>query len=90
MNNEKVVAKVNDVMRRGFEIPADKLIPSATLFEDLGLDSLDVVDMLVHLEENIGVKVDGEQIMKVRTLQDIYTLVENLAAEPGAHIKLDI
>ena len=88
--NDKVVAKVNEVMRQGFEIPPEKLVPTATLFGDLGLDSLDAVDMLVHLEENIGVKVDGEKIMGVRTLQDIYNLIDNLASEPGAQVRLDL
>ena len=50
-------------------------IPEAKLFEELGLDSLDAVDMLVYLEENLGVKVEGERLAKIRTLQDVYQLV---------------
>jgi acyl carrier protein len=39
---------------------------------------LDAIDMLVHLEERLGVKVDGEKLMQVRTLQDVYTMIEEL------------
>lgn len=78
MNQEDIRTRVNELMHQGFEIPADKLQPEATLFEELGLDSLDAVDMLVHLEENIGIKVEGEKLAKVRTLQDVYQLVADV------------
>ncbi len=79
MNQEEIRTKVNELMHRGFEIPMEKLAPSATLFDELGLDSLDAVDMLVHLEENLGIKVEGERLAKVRTLQDVYQLVSDVA-----------
>ena len=83
MSNPILVAPineaVNEIMHAGFEIPMEKLLPEANLFTDLGLDSLDAVDMLVHLEDKLGVKVDGEKLLKVRTLQDIYDLVQELS-----------
>ncbi|MBC7691979.1 MAG: acyl carrier protein [Methylotenera sp.] len=72
-------------MHQGFEIPVDKLQPTAILFEDLGLDSLDAVDMLVLLEEKMKIKVDTERLQKVRTLQDVYLLVTDLTS--AAHLK---
>lgn len=84
-----VVSQVNLLMHEGFEIPFEKLTPSATLFGDLGLDSLDAVDMLVNLEDKIGVKVEVDRIKAVRTLQDIYDLVESLSATPGMKIQVD-
>ncbi len=80
----EVKAKVNDLFIKGFEIPAEKLSPTASLYEDLGLDSLDAVDMLVHLEEAFHIKVDGERLMDVRTLQNVYDLVEEVAHSKGA------
>ena len=85
MNNAEIVTKVNELMHRGFEIPMDKLTPDATLFDQLGLDSLDAVDMLVHLEDKLSVKVEGDRFQGVRTLGDVYKLVGELAGrEPGA------
>jgi acyl carrier protein len=78
MTNSSIIAQVNEIMHSGFEIPVEKLSPEANLFSDLGLDSLDAIDMLVHLEERLGVKVDGEKLMQVRTLQDVYTMIEEL------------
>ena len=79
MTNPKIIAEVNEIMNKGFEIPVEKLTPEANLFTDLGLDSLDAVDMLVHLEDKLGVKVDGEKLMKVRTMQDVYNLIQELS-----------
>ncbi len=91
MNKSDVVIKVNELMQKGFELPIEKLVPEANLFQDLGLDSLDTVDMLVHLEENLKVRVDNERIMKVRTLQDIYDLVFDLAHKaPRENIQLEV
>jgi acyl carrier protein len=75
MDHEEIKAKVNELMHRGFEIPMEKLTPESKLFEELGLDSLDAVDMLVHLEDNLGVKVAGEKLSHIKTLQDVYELV---------------
>jgi acyl carrier protein len=77
----KIVLKVNELMQEGFEIPTEKLLPTATVFEDLGLDSLDAVDMLVNLEDKFGIKVDVERLKTVRTLQDIYNLASDLTLQ---------
>lgn len=74
LNQQNITSQVNDLLIQGFEISPDKLIPSALLKEDLGLDSLDAVDMLVHLEGNFGVKIDGEKLLKIKTLEDVYVL----------------
>jgi len=81
MLSQDLVAQVNKLMMEGFEIPAEKLKPEAQLFADLGLDSLDAVDMVVYLEEKIKLKVDAERMTQVRTLGDVYKLVEDLVAE---------
>jgi acyl carrier protein len=75
VNFEQVKLKVNELLAEGFEIPLEKLVPDAELKKDLGLDSLDAVDMLVILEEKIEMKVDGEKLQGVVRLQDVYNLV---------------
>ena len=83
LTRDQIISKVNDVMHKGFEIPLENLKPSTTLFEDLKLDSLDAVDMLVHLEEKFGAKIEGERLMTIRTMQDIYDLVSEISSEPA-------
>ena len=78
MNREEIASRVNELLSTGFEIPKEKLVPTANLFADLGLDSLDAVDMLVYLEENLKIKVQGERLISVRTVEDVYVLVDEI------------
>ncbi len=80
MMEQEIVSKVNALMARGFELSEKDLVPTARLKEDLGLDSLDAVDMLVHLEESLGSRIEGERLMQVKTLSDVYGLVKEAAA----------
>ena len=52
-----------------FGVPEDDVAPDAT-FEALGLDSLDVVELTLVLEEETGVKLEDEELEDVRTVQD--------------------
>ncbi len=70
----EIIDQVNQLMRAEFEIPREKLQPTSSLKEDLGLDSLDAVDMLVYLEERLGTKLDAERLAQVQTLGDVYLL----------------
>jgi acyl carrier protein len=75
MNEYEVQQRVNELMARGFELKPEQLVSTSRLKEDLGLDSLDAVDMLVYLEETIGTRIEGERLMHVKTLGDVYLLV---------------
>lgn len=82
--SQDIINQVNRLMQEGFELPAEKLVPTATLMADLGLDSLDAVDMLVHIEEKLGIKVEGDQLMNLRTLQDVYILAQEATLQSSA------
>lgn len=82
----EVIQQVNKLMHTGFEIPEEKLVPTATLVGDLGLDSLDAVDMLVYIEETLSVKVEGERLASVRTLQDVYVLASESLARSSSEM----
>jgi acyl carrier protein len=78
MDYSEIVKRVNQTLHEGFEIPLEDLKPEATLFDQLELDSLDAIDLLVHLEEKMQLKVEGEVFKDVRTMQDVYTMVEKV------------
>jgi len=72
-------ARVNRVLAEEFELDPDEFRDDANLYEDLGLDSLDAVDMVVALEKEYGLKfTDEEALRSVRTMHDLYELVEKL------------
>ena len=72
--DDNLISQINNLMKSGFEIPTEKPIGSANLVNDLGLDSLDAVDMLVFIEDKFGVRVDGEKMRSLQTMQDVYYL----------------
>ena len=76
-----ITARINEVLAEEFELDPAELRPDAHLYDDLGLDSLDAVDMVVALEKECGLKfTDEEALRSVRTVQDLYDLVIRLYA----------
>ena len=82
MDEEYVKKLVNEVFEESFEIKTERLLPEMTIFEDLGLDSLDIVDLVVALQKKFKVQIrDDERIRSIRTLGDIYQFVITLKNE---------
>jgi acyl carrier protein len=79
-----LVLQINELLASGFEIPMEKLQPSAALVADLGLDSLDAVDMLVFIEDKFGIKVEGEKLRHLQTLNDVYKLASDAMLKTNA------
>ena len=86
--NKEIIAKiVNRVFTELFELPPEELTQEKHIFQDLGLDSLDIVDMIVALQKQFGITLrQDERFKKVRTLGDIYNLFEVLFQENKINI----
>jgi acyl carrier protein len=76
MHREEIEEKVNEFLIEEFEIEEGALQPDAHLIDDLGIESLDFVDIVVTIEKEFGFKVKREEITKVRTLSDLYSYIE--------------
>ena len=79
MTQDEIVTQVNAVLEEGFEIDSSLITPEARLGEDLGLDSLDGVDLVVALEKRIGCEVDEETARAMRTVKHIYDHISDVA-----------
>lgn len=77
MQKEEIVKIINNFLVEEFEIEEDKIKPEAHLQDDLGLESLDFVDIAVIVEEEFGFKIKGEEMGNVRTLDDLYDYIFN-------------
>jgi acyl carrier protein len=75
MERTEIIEKINNFLVEEFELEADQLKPEAQLKADLGIDSLDFVDIIVIIEKNFGFKVKAEEMANVKTLQDFYDYV---------------
>lgn len=82
MTEQEIIQLINQVFEESFEIEKELLKPETNIFEDLGLDSLDVVDLVVALQEKFGVKIrNDERIKNIRSLEDIYNFIFQLKEE---------
>ena len=78
MEKNEIFNEVRSMLIKLFEVEEDKIVPEANLFEDLDLDSIDAIDMVVHLQKRTGKKIAPEQFKSVRTVQDIVDAVYTL------------
>ncbi|MCK4917858.1 MAG: acyl carrier protein [Candidatus Omnitrophica bacterium] len=82
MDRKEIEKKVNQVFEESFEIDSGELSSDKGIFEDLGLDSLDIVDLVVALQKKFGVKIrDDNRVREIRKLGDIYNFIESLYKE---------
>ena len=75
---DRIIEIVNQVLEEEFEIDADLLKPEALLFEDIGLDSLDAVDLIVMIDKELGVRIEEEEARAIRTLDNVYQIIDKL------------
>lgn len=78
MNKEDIFEEVKGLLVKLFELYPEQITPQARLYEDLDLDSIDAVDMVVHLQKRTGKKIKPEDFKAVRTVQDVVEAVERL------------
>ncbi len=76
---DKIIEIVNKMLVEEFEIDPDLLKPEALLYEDIGLDSLDAVDLIVMVDKQLGVRIEEDSARSIRTLEDVYNIIDELA-----------
>ncbi|CPR15451.1 Acyl carrier protein (ACP2) [Brenneria goodwinii] len=81
MDKNEIYQEITGLLVKLFELDEDNIKPESRLYEDLELDSIDAVDMVVHLQKRIGRKISPETFKSVRTVQDVVDAVERLINE---------
>ncbi len=82
MTKDEIVKLTNKVFEESFEIDPEKLTPQAKIFDELGLDSLDIVDLIVALQKQFKVQIrEDERVRTIRTLEDVYNFILILKQE---------
>ncbi len=71
---------VVDTLSSEFELEREKIVPDARLREDLGLDSLDGVDLIVALEKALSVQIPETDARQMRTVADIFAFIDKAVA----------
>lgn len=84
MEKNEILKKLQEALISEFGLDAEKVVPEARLYEDLGLDSIDAVDLIVKLKSMLPHNINPEVFKSVRTLQDVVDAIYNLIQEASA------
>ncbi len=76
MTRQQIEQTVNTFLVEEFEIDKDKISDGARLKETLGIDSLDLVDLVVVVQKDFGFKMKLEEMRQLVTLKDFYDYIE--------------
>lgn len=76
-------AQVRDLLAEAFELPPEELTLEARLVEDLGLDSIDALDISSRARTLTGRRMTDDEIRSLRTVADVAALIERMQAEKG-------
>jgi acyl carrier protein len=75
--------RVKQILTNRLGIPAEEINTDAKLIDELGMDSLDAVELAIAAEREFDVEISDEQVAKLETVADIMALVQRLKAEQG-------
>ena len=77
MATQDVANGLREIMAARLGLPPEQLVPEARLVEDLGLDSLDAVELAISVEREFDIEVPEEELTKLKTVADMVALVES-------------
>lgn len=70
--------KMIDIIVEQLSVEREKVVPNASFVDDLGADSLDLVELIMAMEEGFDVEIPDEDAEKISTVQDAINYVNNL------------
>lgn len=76
-----VFDKIKDIIVEQLDVEEDAVTMEASITEDLGADSLDVVDLVMSIEESFDVGIPDEEVENIKTVGDIVKYIENKVEE---------
>jgi acyl carrier protein len=75
---DEILERIRQTLVELFELEPARITPDARLYEDLEIDSIDVVDLMDEVQKHTGRKVTPQDFRSVRTVSDLATVVQRL------------
>jgi len=72
----EVENRVREIISEQLGVAANEVTPEASFIEDLGADSLDIVELVMALEEEYGMEISDEDAEKIRTVKDVVDYIQ--------------
>jgi acyl carrier protein len=69
--------KVINLVMEQLDVTREECIPEASFIDDLGADSLDLVEMIMEMEEVFGLEIADEELEKIRTIKDVLEFLKS-------------
>ena len=69
--------KVRDIIAKQLSVKPETVADTSNIAEDLGADSLDLVEILMSLEDEFGISIPDEAIPNIKTINDIVDFIQN-------------
>ena len=77
MDHEQISTKLNGIIAESLGVSADEIQASSSFIEDLGADSLDIVELVMAIEKEFSIEIPDEDAEKIATVQDAVFYVGN-------------
>ena len=78
LSKDEIVNHIHQVLTDLFEVDALALQPSARLYDDLDIDSIDTIDLLIELKRLLGRDIDPQAFKNARTIDDVANVIIGL------------
>ncbi|MBR2317219.1 MAG: acyl carrier protein [Spirochaetales bacterium] len=76
MTNEEIFEKVKKLIAERLAVNESKIVPEASFIEDLGVDSLDTVELLTQLEQEFNITIPDEDAEKITTVGSVIDYIQ--------------
>ena len=73
---QEIETKVREKIAEQLGVAADEVTSESSFIEDLGADSLDIVELVMALEEEFNIEISDEDAEKIRTVKDVVSYIE--------------
>jgi acyl carrier protein len=77
MTRQEIIDTTNEFLIDEIEVEKESIAEDSRLKDDLGIDSLDFVDIAVIVERKFGFKIKAEEMMSVQTLGEFYNYIDS-------------